>query len=223
MSTPIYNIEDLPFKPGDRLKVKPYKTQSMNGEWWDGYMVGRECWVIGFGRSYNRKCKPNTPLSGFDEAQVVYMPEHGKECYTWVDIELLELVEVGKGRPPLIGIDTPLPEYYVEHTPVEDWLYRFRNFNQTYEGFTNAATYLADLSLRNDRIAMCSLPHLRRKDGSINPSKIAKLFSQRKLSVDEWALELPIDPLEGWVNSWLTRFKPKINWVEVAHNFKEVL
>lgn len=89
--------------------------------------------------------------------------------------------------------------------------------DQSFEGFANAATYLAWLYLNNEPRFHNWLQGNRRKDGSVNPNKVQKEFLRMGIEIDDWASQ-PIISTE--------EFKappPKINWREVAENFNQQL
>lgn len=127
------------------------------------------------------------------------------------------IVKNGHGEP-VEGVDYQLTEH-------EYWKIRWAKFVATltfeYEGWRNSATYLAYLYLNNEGKFHNMLPKLRRKDGTINPSKVEKAFKELKLEIDDWAYECPKGcpkEFQLHIDSYLRKFN-QINWQEVADQF----
>ena len=134
---------------------------------------------------------------------------------------IIELIEKGDGSMPVVGKQIPVPDWFWNVKPMYDYINKLKRFRAShpFEGFTNGATYLATLYLSNDFKAYSALKTMRRKDGTLNANKVKKLFYQRGLSVDDWALELELDPPQEFKDyGEITRLKPAVNWSEVAES-----
>lgn len=130
------------------------------------------------------------------------------------------IVKNGHGAP-IEGVDYQLTEH-------EYWKRRWNAFTESlpfgYNGWRNVASYLAHLYLNNESKFHNMLPQLRRKDGTINPDKVAKAFKQLKLEIDAWAYECPKDcpkEFQSCIDSYLRKFN-QVDWAAVAHEFKGV-
>ncbi|MCC5612179.1 hypothetical protein LC612_36995, partial [Nostoc sp. CHAB 5834] len=86
----------------------------------------------------------------------------------------------------------------------------------TYEGYTNAPTYLAALYLRADGRHNQAVRSMTRKDGSINPNRVRKYFYGAKLQIDDWAWFTP-----GVVER--NEFRNEVNWAEIAKEFAQAV
>lgn len=209
------NTTETQLKPGDKVKISPYKVQSMRyqGQLENAWASNMEGWIVSLKKS-------RTWMASDDSALIVVMPtdDYSREMYITESLDVVQLLEAGKNRLPLIGIDTPLPEYYARHTIYEDYEYKDRKADKRFQGYTNAATHLAALYLANDYGAYQALHRERRADGTINPNKVEKIFKQFKLVVDAWAFE-PFIPFPHNWNGPTHVYKPRINWAEVAEDF----
>lgn len=78
---------------------------------------------------------------------------------------------------------------------------------QKYQGYSNAATFLAALYLANDCNAYTALHKARQEDGTIRADDVKSIFLRHGLRVDSWACQYD-----------KTR-TPKVNWAEVAEDF----
>lgn len=89
----------------------------------------------------------------------------------------------------------------------------------SHQGFSNAATFLAVLYLKNDAKALAEVIALQRKDGTVNPDKLNKLFYRNGFTIDAWAYESPIKTPEA-LEGVQFRLRNSIDWQEVANEFK---
>ena len=89
----------------------------------------------------------------------------------------------------------------------------------SHQGFSNAATFLACLYINNDARALAEVQSFQRKDGTVNPNKVNKLFHRRGFVIDAWAYESPIKTPEA-LEGVQFRLRSNINWQEVANEFK---
>lgn len=78
---------------------------------------------------------------------------------------------------------------------------------QKYQGYTNAATYLAALYLANDFGAYTDLHKARQADGTIKADDVKNIFIRHGLRVDNWVCEYD------------NTKRPQVNWTEVAEDF----
>lgn len=207
---------------GDVVRITTYMVGLLatGGPWHDATVEGKEFIVT---HRYQRPTDPahvwrlclrrlhNDP-NGAPRSIIVQTYDDG--------LNAMELVR--KGR----GVAIPGEDY--ELTEGEKKELRWRAFEQkllgidwSYNGYSNAATYLAALYLRNERAWHdTKLPSLRRKDGSLNPNRVEKAFTDLGLKVDDWAFGFPIDIPTEFANYALGRYRPKVNWQEVADEFK---
>lgn len=76
------------------------------------------------------------------------------------------------------------------------------------------------LYLNQEPRAHQSLKGFVRKDGSLNPNRVRKLFSDMRLRVDDWAYACPIEvPVEFAHRSNPVAHLQQVNWPEVAADF----
>ena len=94
----------------------------------------------------------------------------------------------------------------------------FTTIDWTYQGWSNAMTFLANAYLQQEPRAHAWIAQAKRRNGSINPNKIAKIFSDLKLSVDSWSNQYPVVSEEMLAVKWLKW--PRINWQEIADEWK---
>lgn len=133
--------------------------------------------------------------------------------------ETIELVSKGDGRA-VGGIHYNFTEAELKDQRFEAFRYKCSQHDFTYEGFSNAATYLAWLYLNNcNTFIIRDRTQMARKDGTLNPGKIHKYFYAAGLSVDDWALECPLDTPEEFKHYNNREYIPTVNWAEVALNF----
>jgi len=195
---------------GDTVRVKPYQTQSMCGLWSTGYKSGLTAIVTGFKKDYDWRTIPNIAILRLinKDGEDAYQDSH--------PISELTVIEKGPGRFEL-GVTHPLLKDELKKLRYMSVYEKIHSFDLRTQGFSNAATYLADLYLSQDPRAQDQIKGMVRKDGSINPKKVAKLFYQLKLKIDPWALQRPIDPPEEFRNhSFHDSHLYQVHWDEVA-------
>lgn len=217
-------MDDPIIEVGDIVRIKSYKTCAMDGT----LSEGRYQHKIGFIEStrYLYKCEWESrkelvvqfPLPETEKWQL-------KECCVFRadGVKLIEKSRRGPGVLPIAGIDYEIPRSWDKWITFFEWEWNFKKTDQTFEGFSNAATYLAWLYLNNDKRALDLLISWRRKDGTINANKVRKAFYERGNKIDDWALELPIDvpaPIKDW--AYTDKYKPRVDWKEVAYEFADL-
>lgn len=203
---------------GDLVKVRDFKSLSRRcqGQYEDSWMSGKEGLVMSIGPLWNYDwCKHYR-----DAASILFCPadNYGDAWESKVAIENLILLKKGNGRYPRMGFEYPIPPAIERLCRLYDWDWKMRHHDHSHEGFSNAATYLAWVYIKNDQRCLSAVVSQRRKNGTINPDKVRKIFYQHNLRVDDWAFNYPIDLPELLNHSLITRWKPKVNWLEVAGN-----
>lgn len=138
--------------------------------------------------------------------------------------ELVSLVSKGNGqaRP---GIEYQLSESELRQ---DRWLSYLKKLDLehrdfSHQGWSNAATWMANQYLTNEPGAMRQIPAMIRKDGTINPNKIEKLFKSTRLKLDSWVFEPPIEPpseFAGWRIPGLAS-RTAVNWQEIADDLAQ--
>lgn len=218
-------MNEVAVQPGDSVRVLKHVTAPILYPF-DHYTVAEsDGWVV---VSLNKGKASGITMS----LSLVKMMDNGEHRHTSVDLAHVELVEKGEGRF--------IPGKSVPFSLTELKKQRFDKFRrelamairqkleQGFEGYSNAATHLAALYLRQEPKWVNSwAPAMRRQDGRINPKKVRKAFKDLNLKVDDWAYECPIEiPDEfkvGWydveIRQWLGAFR--VNWEEVADEFAQ--
>jgi hypothetical protein len=213
------NKESEIIEIGDLVKVKDFKSLSMRcqGQYEDNWASGKEGFVVSI-----------CPLWDYDwykhhrDAARILINTGGEYDNAYVIkavIKNLIVLKKGNGRVPRMGFEYPIPPFIERLCKLYDWDWKMRHHDHSYEGFVNAATFLAWFYIKNDQKCLNAVTSQRRKNGTINPEKIRKMFYQYKLKVDDWAFEHPIKPPEGYNHVLVDRWKPKVNWLEIAGNF----
>ena len=198
---------------GDKVQITEYTTETMCG-WKDKHkeLVGQ----IGLVVAINAYTKYSYP-----EICITVRLSSGKEYQFrtyehWCKTNIT-LVEKGRGWVTP-GIDYLFTEEELQSFRYTEFLYKLTQIDQRYNGFSNAATYLAWLYLNQEPKFHKNLQYLYRKDGTINPNKITKWFYALKLKIDAWALDVQCDIPAEFIKH--NRPKPGVYWSEVADNFK---
>lgn len=207
------------FTVGDLVRIKPYQVQTMSGLWVEAWDSGKLAIIQGFGSSSDWIYKP------IDMADLRLISEGTPEapilCCSSSDLlEGLELVTKGPGRLEL-GVTHPFSERELKEQRWQAWIAKCLGHDYTHEGWSNTATWCANLALTNDRKAMDRVYALRRKDGSINPDRLAKLFYEAKLSVDPEFFEPVFDPPESWAKPNCVIKLRQIDWQEIADDIAQ--
>jgi len=128
-----------------------------------------------------------------------------------------------KGNGAFVPGETiPLSEELIYRGRCEEIRQRFANTPvPEHEGFVNSATWLACFLLSQDTRTSGYVSQLRRKDGTINPDKMRKLFSDFQLKLEEWVSEPHIEIPEDLRRIHLPDKDRRlgVDWQEVAEEF----
>jgi hypothetical protein len=207
---------------GDNVRIKDFEVQSqlyphIRG---NSYLSGLEGQVVCLHKAYDWMSTP-------DEAKVrVYIHDKGIRPTAWeVCVNLCHIEITSKGNGTFkVGETCPYSEQelFDQRLAAFDLKVLKAKASVDANGFCNMATHLAQLYIVNDQAALREARSQRRKDGTINPDKVKKIFYRHRLQVDDWAFEPPIEiPHE---------FKPfvlrqgwgfDIDWKEVADNIPQ--
>lgn len=198
---------------GDIIRITRYMLGRMyENPTNDMTRVGKEAVVVSVQRSTYGSAKQITCrqlLSGEQETLEVYS---GHE-----DFEYVRTLD----GPVVPGVTFPWTERELINQRWAAFLQKLEGFDHSHQGFSNPATFLAWLYLKNDAQACGQLKSMQRKDGTVSTAKVHRLFSVRRFKVDDWALECPIDvpaEFQNWVE---TRKGRAVCWAEVAHAFRK--
>lgn len=199
---------------GDTVRIKPYRTQTMSGYWYEGWGSGVVGVLVRMRMDYDWRAAPNL-------GSVRFLSDDDDFDASERERPLSELELVAKGDGTVVpGVTYPFSGYELRQQRLAQLVARIVALNRTHQGYSNPATFLAALYLGNDRRARERLPHMQRKDGTINPEKVRKLFFEVGLKVDDWAFEPTLDiPREfaGWRLG--TEVLYAVDWSEVAADF----
>lgn len=198
---------------GDTVRVKPYQVQSMSGLWAESGKSGCTAIVTGFKRDYSWR-------SRYTHAVLRVLSRDGQSA--WQDSEpfdRLELVERGPGHF-VLGQTHPFTPDELRHQRWQAFVQKLEHLDLSHQGFCNPATFLAWLYLNQEPAAHAALRGYVRKNGTINPNRVEKLFRQLKLTVDPWAFECPLDmPAEFSKHLNPAARRQRVDWQEVAGTF----
>ncbi|WCD44228.1 hypothetical protein Lumi_089 [Xylophilus phage Lumi] len=196
------------FQVGDTVRRKPHLVQTMGGFTSHGYDSGLEGVITHWKGTW------------LDEVKVRILRPEGAVWNMSYKVEQIELVAQGPGRF-VLGETHPYAEIELKTQRYNVLLDRFFKIDQTHQGFTNAATFLAWLYLSQDSAWHAVWPRMWRADGTINSDKIKAWFQRQGMKVDDWAFEPPLDvPEEFQHHSYTHLMRPKVMWNEVAAMFK---
>lgn len=206
---------------GDVIQFTEYMVGHMNcaGPFRMDEMIGVQAIVVQINMDRGDICHHVRYLTGnkVGGQDWVYLTSYGTYS-SYHPGKCFEVIKVGNGEPPVEGVDYVLTEDEYRQR-------RYIAFTNTlsfeYEGWCNAASYLAHLYLNNERTFHNMLPQLRRKDGTINPDKVKKAFHQLKLKIDDWAYECPREcpeEFKTYINQYLRQFN-QIDWHAVTAEF----
>lgn len=206
-------------QPGDVVRVTRYMVDRLSalGPMHDESVEGREAVVI----SLNQKCEPYLGPRSVS----LRLLENNQNSPHWISFDRYpaddwsaELVRRGRGFVTA-GVDYQLSPNEAQDLRFEELKRRLHSIDWSYQGYSNAPTFLAALYLRNHAPFMASLASLRRRDGTINPNKVERAFRDARLSVDPWAYCFPIDIPDEFKHHSLGRYQPQVKWSEVAADF----
>lgn len=201
------------FNVGDTVEVATYQVQTMSGLWVDGYCCGKTAIILELTKDYAWRTEPN-------QARLRIIEGDNEQAWgSTENLANLRLVQRGEGRVEL-GVTHPWTQTELQEQRWVVFVDLARGVSLTHEGFSNAATYLAWLYLNQEPRAHQSLKGFVRKDGSLNPNRVRKLFSDMRLRVDDWAYACPIEvPVEFAHRPNPVAHLQQVNWPEVAAEF----
>jgi hypothetical protein len=208
-------VETTTIDIGDTVRVMPYTCTTMNGDVVKGFSSNRLAIVTGISKDYAWRSAPN-------QVDVRILEPGESHAYTdSFKTEKVQLVEKGNGTF-VLGQTHPFSPYELERQRWDELVAKAKAAPLEHEGFVNAATFLAWLYLNQEPRAHTNLPGMRRKDGSINPNKVEKLFSTMGLTIDSWAFECPVAiPAEFKNQGNPVAYEQRIDWREVAEQFAD--
>jgi hypothetical protein len=184
---------------GDKVRITRYMIGRMtaSGPAPDDSVVGKVGFVTKIGverykSGYVRSTWVDVRVPGLpgDRYPFVHIDDHDR-------YEALELVEKGKG-PAVAGVDYPFTEDELRSMRWEAFKVlvglALQPIALEHEGWSNRGTWMANLYLTNKPAAMAQVPALiRKRDGKINPDRLAKLFSASGLELDDSIFDPPFD------------------------------
>ncbi|MBC8737226.1 hypothetical protein F6X40_10445 [Paraburkholderia sp. UCT31] len=149
---------------------------------------------------------------GFYQEQLVRLVQPATDCYVSdsllvAPLRSLEVLTVGDGTV------MPRRDYVLSKREIYDA--RFAKMDHRIEGWTNAATFIAHLYLRNSHIHYEAMRAFRRAGGSINPARIKSYFYRNAIQIDDWA-KFP----EGFPR--YDHYRYQIDWNSIAGEFNQV-
>lgn len=204
---------------GDTVFIKSYKTETLHGAFVEGSYAGKIGLIDSFSKSYEWKAHP-------DMVNVLIVPSDnfGVEFIIRRPIKEVELISKGDGRQPIMGIHYPICPGRLRQIQECEYDWVVRHTDTSFEGFDNYATFSVYLHLVNDAVARSMLSREVRQDGTINSKKVEKIFYRRGFKLDDKAFDLPVQPPAEINNTFLRqKYVPKINWGEIAHEFRDEL
>lgn len=191
-----------------------------------------EGWVVTGEAPLDGKHDPRRP-SDHDCFTLEKLPERDEgwqpNQMTFVVRQNLRLLKKGSGTFTR-GVDLPFNEG-------QRRVMRFEEFRKkvaqaiidrgTHEGWRNPATWYVHLQLANcQEFINQILPGLWRKDGTVNYSKLAKVWTRlkaRKLvePIEDWMRASPIEVPEEFAKWKLPELEAlRVDWIEIAADFK---
>jgi hypothetical protein len=208
-------MEDIQqLRVGDTVRIKSYSVTTLQSWVIPSSRSGRDAVVLELYRDYAWRPAPN-------RARLRVMLDAEGDAYTASE-PLSNVVLLAKGPGYFeLGNTHPFSERELRDQRGADFVARVESLNLEHEGFSNAATFLAWVYLNQQPSARRQLSPLVIKDGTLNPSRVEKLFNSMHLAIDPWALECPMDlPSEfsHYLNPIANKQRP--NWNEVAQQFK---
>ena len=207
------NYNPLGLDIGDTVRIKPYTVETLYGDRIEPSDSRKAGILLRAFQDYDWRSAPNM-------AVLRVLMDSGE---AWIvrdrPLTELELVEKGNGTF-LLGVTHPFSEKELQGQRLDAWRQKWADHDRTHQGYSNAATFCAWVQLQNNSSCLDQLHRMRRKDGTINPDKVAKLFRDSRFTVDAWALDCCIDiPAEFEHHRW--RYRERVNWAEVAAEFAE--
>lgn len=203
------------FNIGDTVRILPYQVTTMYGYKMEGYGSGQVGKISRLSQDYDWRRAPT-------HAEVEWLTDNGAEHYSG-SYPLGGLEVVAKGDGTFIpGVTLPFSQRELREQRWTAFEAAANAVDWTHEGFSNAASFLAWVYLNQDPRARAQLCAMQRKDGSVNPGKVEKLFGHMGLTIDDWAYACPLDIPNEFLtrlNSNPVRNRQCVNWQEVADQF----
>lgn len=198
---------------GDRVRITRHMIGRMvaGGPWHDESVEGKDGIITLIDvRKWDRRV---AYIRMIDTGYVFGLDEFDRNHWGF------ETVAKGNGTVTP-GVDYPFTEDELRKQRFDTFVARVRAVDQRHQGYSNAATFLAVLYLRNHSGFMRHiLPDLQRKDGTVNPDRLRSMFYSLKLTIDAWAQACPIE-LPPEFARYNIPGMPRVNWDEVAADFK---
>lgn len=206
-------MEDTLIEIGDTVLIQPYTTQTMSGNSYPGSASNKTGVVIRLSKSYDwmSYCDNGTVrvLAKDDDTAVEELRPLAK----------LSLVSKGNGTV-VLGQTHPFSKQELREQRWDSFVSKVQAVDLQHVGFKNGATFMAWMYLDQEAKVHAALPRLRRKDGTIHPNKLNKLFRQCKFQIDEWAFKCPLDlPEEFKHRPNPVKDRQALDWTEVADQF----
>lgn len=193
----------IPIPIGTRVRLMPEWTTSAVDSFFDKSAFGAEAIVTAF---LPGKRRPDGGLVFWekDHVRVRFVDVRGHwetaANYRVWDVRWIEVLELGSGE---------IADGSYELMQEEIWDQRWKALDHTHQGWSNPPTFLAQLYLDNDSRHQGAVLGMVRKDGSINPTRLATYFRRSGLHIDGWSW-YP-DPFPQHY-----RYRYRVNWSEIA-------
>lgn len=199
---------------GDTVRILPYIVTTMSGLSVEGYLSNKLAVVTGFSKDYSWRSRPNLA------SLRVLEDDDARASTASRPLDQLALVTKGPGFFEL-GKTHPFSKEELQDQRWAAFVDKANSLDLQHEGFSNAATFLAWIYLNQEPKARHRLTMLVRKDGTLNPGRVEKLFVELKLAIDAWAFECPLEvPEEFKFRRNPVASKQAVNWAEVAKQFE---
>lgn len=211
------------FKVGNKVSIKSHMVTTMSGDQVESWLSNLEGYICGFASDYDWRTDPNMATLRIYSDKDKATGEYQYAYETSVPVSRLELLEATEGEV-VPGKTCPYSRSELREMYVKQQLEKIEKYDFTVQGYRNMATHVAALYLDQDPRFHQQLQSLRRADGTVNPNKVAKAFTQLGLEVDPDALEAPSDfstiDLGYYRNlKEAIRKHQAIDWNEVAEDF----
>jgi hypothetical protein len=219
-------VSHIDFKPGDMASIIAHTWAPVLYPHDQRTEPASSGWVV---VGVDRRLRCRGYMLGHDEFTLEKLPEADtgweQNQFRFIKREDLTLDKAGNGRFTR-GVDIPF-------NLTQQRLIRFEAFRikvataivsrGSHEGWSNPATWHVNLCLTNNqRFTQGILPTLWRKNGSINPNKLARWWHDmlgRKLiePIEDWMVASPIDIPEEFASWNLPELQAlRIDWNEIA-------
>lgn len=220
-------MADPAIRPGDRVSIREHRRAP---ELYprDYYTVPASTgWVVTDTQD-SRKASGAPFYFLSSAAHLVRLRPDGEHETEFAEPEYLVLEAAGRGQFEF-GVDIPFSKLQLAQQRYAEFVQKAREALEElvangYQGYPNAATFLAALYLRNEHRWMeQERPRLTRKDGTLNPARVQKAFRDLHLKVDSWAYDLPIDVPPEFERHSFANLKTclRVRWDVVANDFRK--